>query len=91
MLSSNLTAPTTTYPIYTYSNNQITVYPTTIKSGVNVAYIRKPLPPVWNFNEPVVSNNFAYTFNPATSFNFELHLAEQVELILTQALSQHRG
>jgi len=82
LLSSNLTAPTTTYPIYTYSNNQITVYPTTIKSGVNVAYIRKPLPPVWNFNEPVVSNNFAYTFNPATSFNFELHPAEQVELIL---------
>ena len=27
LLSSNLTSPSTTYPIYTYENNQLTVYP----------------------------------------------------------------
>ena len=80
--SSKLTKPSTTYPVYLYENKRLTVYPQTITSGITVDYIRKPLPPVWNFNEPVVSNNFAYTFNPATSFNFELHPAEQVELIL---------
>jgi hypothetical protein len=79
LLSSNLTAPTTTYPIYTYSNNKITVYPNTIKTGINVSYIRKPLPPIWNF---ILGGNNQYIFNSSTSFNFELHPAEQTELIL---------
>jgi hypothetical protein len=78
MLGSNLTKPTTTYPIYTYKKNQLTVYPTTITSGITLSYIRKPLNPVWNFT---VANN-AYVFNQLTSFNFELHPAEQTELIL---------
>jgi len=79
LLSSNLTAPTTTYPIYTYSDNKVTVYPISITSGVNVSYIRKPLPPIWNFTLGV---NNQYLFNSSTSFNFELHPAEQTELIL---------
>ena len=79
LLSSNLTKPTSTYPIYTYQNNQIAVYPTTITNGITVAYIRKPLPPIWNFT---VGNNSQYIFNSSTSFNFELHPAEQTELIL---------
>ena len=82
LLSSNLTKPTSTYPIYTYQNNQIAVYPTTITNGITVAYIRKPLPPIWNFNTPTAVDGFAYTFNASTSFNFELHPAEQTELIL---------
>ena len=79
LLSSKLTAPTTTYPIYTYSNNKITVYPTTINNGITVSYIRKPLPPIWNFTTGI---NNQYVFNASTSFNFELHPAEQIELIL---------
>ena len=79
LLSSKLTAPTTTYPIYTYSNNKITIYPTTINSGITTSYIRKPLPPIWNFT---TGANNQYIFNSSTSFNFELHPAEQTELIL---------
>jgi hypothetical protein len=79
LLSSKLTAPTTTYPIYTYSNNKITVYPTAINNGITVSYIRKPLPPIWNFTTGI---NNQYIFNASTSFNFELHPAEQIELIL---------
>tara|TARA_R110002096_G_C14446462_1_gene711183 strand:- start:56 stop:823 length:768 start_codon:yes stop_codon:yes gene_type:complete len=79
LLSSNLTAPTTTYPIYTYSDNKITVYPISITNGINVSYIRKPLPPTWNFT---LGANNQYLFNSSTSFNFELHPAEQTELIL---------
>jgi len=79
LLSSNLTKPTTTNPIYTYENNQITVYPTSINSGVSVSYIRKPIPPVWNF-EPGNSNQYVY--EDSKSFDFELHPAEQTELIL---------
>jgi len=79
LLSSNLTKPTTTNPIYTYENNQLTVYPTSINSGLSVSYIRKPIPPVWNF---VLGTNNSYVYNAATSCNFELHSAEQTELIL---------
>ena len=81
LLSSNLTKPTVTYPIYTYKNSQVTVYPTSITSGITLSYIRKPLSPIWNFPTPVAGDNYAYTFNAATSCDFELHPAEQTELI----------
>ena len=46
--------------------------------GVEAAYIRKPMDPVWNFT---LSGN-AYVYNPDTSINFELHDAEQTEIVL---------
>ena len=49
LLSSNLTKPTSKYPIYTYKNNYLNVYPTSIQSGISVNYLRKPIPPIWNF------------------------------------------
>tara|TARA_Y100000385_G_scaffold177247_1_gene183283 strand:+ start:839 stop:2026 length:1188 start_codon:yes stop_codon:yes gene_type:complete len=79
LLSSNLTVPTTTYPIYTYKDNKFTVYPTSINNNITVSYIRKPIAPVWNFTTGL---NNQYLFNSSTSFNFELHPAEQIELIL---------
>ena len=79
LLSSSLTSPSTTYPIYVYENNNITIYPTTITNGINVSYIRKPLSPVWDFSSGVSGQ---YVFNAASSFNFELHSADQTELIL---------
>ena len=80
LLSSNLTKPTTTYPIYTYKNNQITVYPTTLNSGITLSYVRKPIEPLWGFDSSAA--NPQYAFNPQGSVNFELHPADQTELIL---------
>jgi len=77
LLSSNLTKPTTTNPIYIYENNLITAYPDSITSGVSVSYIRKPIPPIWAFQ-----SGSQYTFTSTESYNFELHPSEQVELIL---------
>tara|TARA_R110000765_G_scaffold47857_4_gene98164 strand:+ start:812 stop:1753 length:942 start_codon:yes stop_codon:yes gene_type:complete len=79
LLSSNLTKPSTIYPIYTYENNLLTVYPTSIQTGLTVDYLRKPIAPIWNFS---IGGNGQYTFVPSTSFNFELHPAERMELIL---------
>ena len=79
LLSSNLTSPSTTYPIYIYEKNKLTIYPDTITSGINVSYIRKPIPPVWNFT---VGGSSQYLYSASTSFDFELHPAEQTELIL---------
>ena len=78
LLSSNLTKPTTTYPIYAYENNKITVYPQSIQSGVTANYIRKPLNPLWFFT----GGTTQYTYQASASQNFELHPAEQTELIL---------
>jgi hypothetical protein len=78
LLSSKLTAPTTTYPVYVYERQKLFVYPQTIQSGIEATYIRKPIDPVWNFT---LSGN-AYVYNPDTSINFELHDAEQTEIVL---------
>jgi hypothetical protein len=78
LLSSNLTAPTTTYPIYVYERKQLFVYPQTIQSGIQATYIRKPLDPMWNFT---YSGN-AYVYDPNTSIDFDLHDSEQIEIIL---------
>ncbi len=79
LLKSDLTVPSTTNPIYLYENSQLTVYPTTIVDDIEVAYVRKPIAPIWNFT---TGSNNQYIFNASTSFNFELHSAEQTELIL---------
>lgn len=56
--SSNLTAPTTQYPVYIQRNfpisggaivNGIVVYPDTITSGIVCEYIRKPKDPKWTY------------------------------------------
>ena len=55
------------------------VYPTSIVNGITVDYIRKPADPLWNFT---VGASNQYVYSPNTSINFELHDAEQTELIL---------
>lgn len=77
--SSKLTKPSTTYPVYLYENQRLLVYPTTITSGISVDYIRKPKDPLWNFTS---GSSAQYIYSPDTSINFELHDAEQTELIL---------
>jgi hypothetical protein len=79
LLSSNLTKPTTKYPIYTYKNNYINVYPQSIDFGISVNYLRKPIPPIWGMNSQITTS---YQFQPSGSMNFELHSSEQTELIL---------
>ena len=79
LLKSNLTKPTTHFPIYLYENKRLLVYPTTIISGITVDYIRKPADPLWNFT---LGTSNQYVYSPNTSINFELHDAEQTELIL---------
>jgi hypothetical protein len=49
LLSSNLTAPSVSYPVYTLENNGIVVYPTTIIDNVTAQYIRYPKDPNWTY------------------------------------------
>ena len=90
---SNLTKPTTTYPVYLYEqanqgingNNtgqsHIYVYPKTILSAsdISISYIRKPTDVQWGFT---VGSLGQYVYNSSTSTQFELLNTEQNEVIL---------
>jgi len=49
LTSSNLTAPTTAFPVYSMNGTDITVYPNTITTGVTIQYIRTPRDPNWTY------------------------------------------
>ena len=81
--SSNLTKPSTTYPVYLLENKRIIVYPQSIQTGISAAYIKKPSDVIWDFT---LGANGQYIFSGAGSTNFELHPTEQTEVILKTLL-----
>ena len=76
---SPITKPSTYWPIYTYKNFKIKVYPDTIINGISCTYIRKPLNPIWNFTS--TPPGYQYIYTPTGSQDFELHPTEQTNLI----------
>ena len=46
---SPLTTPSESFPIYLYEDNKIKVYPTSITSGVDVQFLKKPSEVRWGF------------------------------------------
>lgn len=90
LLSSNLTSPTTSYPVYTQEGNPppamnsiITVYPDSIaQTGlVTAQYIRYPKDPKWTYYSIV---NGTPVFNPTQSDyqDFELPLSYETDLVI---------
>ena len=75
---SPITKPSQYWPVYTFKDFIIKVYPTTITSGITCTYVRKPANPVWNFT---LGTNYQYIYNPLTSVDFELHPIEQTNLV----------
>ena len=73
---SPLAKPTSERPVYTYSNNKITVIPESITS-ISCTYVKIPKEPEWAY--VVVGENAVW--NPGLTDHFELHPSEQVELI----------
>jgi hypothetical protein len=82
---SQLTAPTTTHPIYLYEDNKALVYPTTINGKVKVQYVKKPTDIQWAFTTNPAG---AYIYDSANSVDFELHNSERTEVILKILLYQ---
>lgn len=85
---SPITKPSNYWPVYTYKNSIIKIYPTTITTGITCAYIRKPANPIWNFTATAPNYTYVYNssqydpiLNPTGSQNFELHPTEQTNLI----------
>ena len=76
---SPITKPSKYWPIYTYKNFKIKVYPDTITNSISCTYIRKPLNPIWNFTS--TPPGYQYVYTPTGSQDFELHPIEQTNLI----------
>jgi len=86
---SPITRPSVYWPVYTYRDSKIYVYPKTITGNViSCTYLRKPVDPIWNFT---LGTNYQYIYNPSQynattnpngSQNFELHPIEQTNLII---------
>jgi hypothetical protein len=80
--SSNLTAPTAIYPVYTMDNTGIKVYPDIYgTSDISADYIRYPKAPKWTFisvgtNDPL--------FNPSALDYFEKELSKMLQEINTK-------
>jgi hypothetical protein len=86
LVASNLTAPSTLFPAYVMSGTgtgstiaqRVTVYPSSIISGVSAQYIRIPTNPNWGYvslttSEPV--------YNPGASTDFELPESDFSDLV----------
>lgn len=90
LLSSNLTAPTTSYPAYTQEgnlppllNSTITVYPDSIaQTGlVTAQYIRYPEDPKWTYNT-IVSGTPIFDPTQPDYQDFELPLSYETDLVI---------
>ena len=79
---SPLTAPTTRYPVYTYENNIIQLYPLTIKNGnkdIQLNFLKYPADVKWGFTIDTELGNYIY--NPNNSIDFELHQSDEPMLV----------
>ena len=85
---SNITKPTTTFPVYLYENEKLFLKPISIQSDIEVDYVRKPSNVIWGFGVGTLGqylyNSLPYDpINQQTgSVQFELHESEQTEIIL---------
>jgi len=78
LLSSPLTTPSTTFPVYYITGSTLTVNPSSIAS-VDINYISVPSDPVWAYD---TDSNGAFTYTTTGSIDFGLHPSSEVDLIL---------
>ena len=76
---SPLTKPTAFYPVYTYENKIIKVYPSNLNGTIQLNYLSFPEDVKWGFTiDPELGN---YIYNSLDSTDFELHESDQPLLI----------
>jgi hypothetical protein len=80
LLNSNLTAPTEKYPSYLIQGNNITVYPSTITTGVTAYYERYPLDPKWTYT--VVGGVPMFNQSASDYQDFELAMQDFPKLVV---------
>ena len=72
---SPLTKPSAQYPVYTYENSVIQLYPTTLTGNITLKYLRFPVDVKWGFT--LNANLGNYIYSPIDSVDFEIHKSDQ--------------
>jgi hypothetical protein len=80
--ASNMTAPSLYYPAYIDTETKITVYPTTINTGVNAIYLRLPADPKWTYFTDPTTNSPIFDSSANDYQDFELGKEDEVDLVL---------
>ena len=84
--NSKLTAPSAAYPAYTFGGQDssdrdlITIYPTSITSGVSAFYVRYPSDPKWTY--ATVGGNPLFNASALDYQDFELPLQDFNDLVI---------
>jgi hypothetical protein len=79
--SSKLTAPSGAYPVYYRDSTGIKVSPISLaNSDITLDYIKVPADPFWAYN--VSAGNGSYAYNSGASIDFDLHIADEVDLTI---------
>jgi hypothetical protein len=78
IISSKLTTPSASYPIYYRQGSFFYILPTTISSAT-IDYIFKPSDPIWAFTSGATYGDMQYS--SINSVNFSLHDSDEVNLI----------
>ena len=87
LLSSPLTTPSTTFPIYYITGETLTVNPSSLTS-IDIDYVSIPTNPIWAYTIDgngalTYTTNTGSTVTPTTGYiNFGLHPSSEVDLIL---------
>lgn len=76
--SSQLSAPSASFPVYYFDNNVFNIFPASITNPV-IDYIKIPSDPVWGYTGGGAS---AYTYSAGNSTDFELHPSDETDLVI---------
>lgn len=84
------TAPSTEYPVYTLTEDGLTVYPSSLNvaSGILINYIRYPKTPVWTYNSISGGEPF---FNSSLAGYQDFELPESDKFNLIAKILQYAG
>jgi hypothetical protein len=77
--ASPLTEPTAHYPVYTYENKKLKLFPNTLTGDITINYLKSPAKPIWGFK--IDENLGHYIYNSRASVDFEIHSSDQPLLI----------
>lgn len=86
LISSNMTAPTESYPVYVLDENGsvglsgIQIYPNTITNNVTILYLRYPKDPKWTW-EILPGGEPIFNQSAADYQDFELPLSDAANLV----------
>ena len=82
LTSSNLTAPTVAYPVYTMNETGFSVYPNTITSNVSMGYVRYPVDPKWTYVQLSAGTDPMFDGSASDYQDFELPKSDFANLVI---------